>query len=75
MRFWIASVKWFGYLWLAVVGILITRGIVGTWERGGFSAVRELMSPFNIRYYLMAAIILSPGYGLVTWANIQSEKN
>ncbi len=75
MKFWIASVKWFGYLWLVAGGILIVLGIVTAWERGGFSTVRELLSPFNIKYYLMVVITLAPGYGLVTWAKVQTEKN
>ncbi len=37
--------------------------------KGGFSAVQELMSPFNITNYIAIVITLAPGLGALAWAD------
>ena len=48
MKIWIAMLKVFGYVWLILGVIAVLIGVAGTWIKGGFSAVQELMSPVNV---------------------------
>jgi len=68
MKFWIILLKGFGYVWLTLAGLLILAGIVGTWMKGGFSAVQELLSPFNIVNWIVTFITLAPGLSALAWA-------
>ena len=68
MKVWIVLLKVFGYIWLTAVGLLILAGAAGTWREGGFSAVQELLSLFNIVNWLVTVITLAPGFGALTWA-------
>ena len=67
MKVLILLLQWFGYVWITAGSILIVMGIEGTWMSGGFSAVQELMSPFNLKNYFTIAITLGPGIGAVMW--------
>ena len=69
MKIWVVVLKAFAYVWLAAAVLLILAGIVGTWMKGGFSAVQELMSPFNITNYIAIVITLAPGLGALAWAD------
>lgn len=53
--------KVLGFTWLILAAILILLGIIGTWRTGGFAAVQELLSPFNIVNWLVTALTLAPG--------------
>lgn len=66
--------KVFGYVWLTLGVIAIIIGIAGTWMRGGFAAVQELMSPFNVANFVVMAITLAPGLGALAWAKKLTEK-
>lgn len=68
MKLWIASLKVFGYTWVTVGVVLILMGISGTWMKGGFSAVQDLMSPFNVINWVVIVITLAPGLGALIWA-------
>ncbi|MBM3358725.1 MAG: hypothetical protein FJY54_13500 [Betaproteobacteria bacterium] len=68
MKIWIALLKVFGYVWLTLAVLLILAGIAGTWMKGGFSAVQELLSPFNVINWLVTVITLAPGLGALAWA-------
>lgn len=48
MKVWIVVLNVFGYIWLSCAVLLILAGIAGTWMKGGFSAVQDLLSPFNV---------------------------
>jgi len=74
VKVWIIVLRVFGYIWttLAVVAILI--GIVGVWAKGGFSAIQELLSPFNVANWVATVITLAPGIGALAWAKNLSEK-
>jgi hypothetical protein len=66
--------KVFAYVWLTAAALLIFVGISGAWVKGGFSAVQELMSPFNIVNYIVMAITLLPGIAALTWAGRINSK-
>ena len=68
MKIRIILLKGFGYVWLAVAGLLILAGIAGTWMTGGFSAVQKLLSPFNVVNFIVTMITLAPGLGALVWA-------
>jgi len=74
MKIWVVVLKAFAYVWLAAAVLLILTGIVGTWMKGGFSAVQELMSPFNIMNYIAIVITLAPGIGALAWADRLKSK-
>lgn len=75
MKVWIVLLNGFAYIWLTAAALLILVGIVGTWMKGGFSAVQDLLSPFNITNYIVTAVTLAPGIGALVWAEKLKEKN
>ena len=75
MKIWIVLLKGFAYIWLTAAVLLILAGIVGTWMKGGLSAVQDLMSPFNVVNYIVTIITLAPGIGALIWAEKLTEKN
>jgi len=75
VKVWIVLLKGFAYVWLTAAVLLILTGIVGTWMKGGFSAVQDLLSPFNIVNYIVTIITLAPGLGALVWAEKLKEKN
>lgn len=68
MKLWIAQLKVFGYIWLTGAVLLIFAGIAGIWMKGGFSAVQQLLSPFNVVNWIVTVITLAPGLGALAWA-------
>jgi hypothetical protein len=74
MRIWVKVLRGFGYVWLAVAGIVISIGIIGVWMKSGFSAVQELLSPFNITNFLLTFLPLAPGIGALIWAETLQAK-
>ena len=76
MKVWIVLLKVFGYVWLTAAVLLILAGIAGTWMKGGFSAVQELLSPFNVVNWIVTVITLAPGLGALAWAeNLKSKSS
>ena len=69
MKVWIVLLKTFGYVWLTAAILIILAGIVGTWMKGGFTSVQELMSPFNVTNWVVIVITLAPGMGTLVWAD------
>ena len=69
MKIFVVVLRVFAYVWLIAAALLILAGIVGTWMKGGFSAVQELMSPFNIVNYVAIVVTLAPGLGALAWAD------
>ena len=69
MKVGIVLLKTFGYIWLTAATLLILAGIAGTWMKGGFTAVQELLSPFNVVNWIVTAITLAPGIGALVWAD------
>ena len=69
MKVWIVVLKVFGYIWLTGAVLLILAGIAGTWMKGGFSAVQDLLSPFNVVNWVVTVITLAPGLGVLVWAD------
>jgi hypothetical protein len=68
MRVLIVLLKGFGYVWLIAAGFLILAGIAGTWTAGGFSAVQDVLNPFNVSNYVVTIITLAPGIGALVLA-------
>ena len=74
MKVWITVLNVLGYLWVTVGVLFILAGIMGTWMKGGLSAVQELMSPFNVVNWVVMVITLAPGLGAIAWGNKLKEK-
>lgn len=68
MKIWITVLKGFGYIWFSLAAVLITIGTVGVWMKGGFAAVQELLSPFNVANFVVMVITIAPGAGALVWA-------
>lgn len=68
MKVWIVLLKAFGYIWLTATVLLILAGIAGTWMKGGFSAVQQLLSPFNVVNWIVTVLTVAPGIGALAWA-------
>ena len=69
MMFWATTCKVLGYIWLVLAGLLILAGTIGVWMKEGFSGVQDLLSPFNVANYIVMAITLAPGIGLLMLSN------
>lgn len=74
MRIWILVLKAFAYVRLVAATLLILAGIAGTWMKGGFSAVQELLNPFNIANVVVTVLPLAPGLGAFAWADSLKKK-
>jgi len=74
MRVWIILLKVFGYVWLSAAVLLILAGIAGTWMKDGFSAVQELLSPFNISNWVVTLVTLAPGLAALAYASKLESK-
>lgn len=74
MRIWIVFLKAFGYIWMIAAALLILIGIAGTWMKGGFSAVQDLLSPFNLANWIVTVITVAPGIGALIWAEKLNAK-
>ena len=74
MKIWILVLKAFAYVWLSAATLLILAGIAGTWMKGGFSAVQELLSPFNVVNWFVTVLTLAPGLGALAWADKLKSK-
>lgn len=66
MRFWSLFFKTLGYLWVSLACLVILAGTIGVWIKEGFSAVQDLLSPFNIWNFILMAVLLAPGLGFLT---------
>ena len=75
MKIWIGILKGFGYLWVTLGMIAIVIGIVGTWMKGGFSAVQDLLSPFNVANWVVTVITRAPGLSALAWAGKLKAKS
>lgn len=74
MKLWITILKFFGYIWVTLAAVAILIGIVGIWMKGGFSAVQEVLSPFNIINWVVTVVTLAPGIAALMWAEKLSQK-
>jgi len=53
----------FAILWSSVVGLFWLGNIIFMWYYESFGRVQELLSPFNVIYYLVVMVTLSPAIG------------
>jgi uncharacterized membrane protein len=65
MQFWATYCKVLGYVWLVVTGLLILVGISNVWMKEGFSAVQNLLNPYNALNYIAMVIVVVPGIVLL----------
>ena len=63
------ALRAFAYVWLALGFLLVVVGIFGTWMSGGFPAVLEVMSPFNVMNYITMFVMLSPAIFALSWSD------
>jgi uncharacterized transporter YbjL len=74
MRYLATFFQVLGYLWLAVVGVVIFMGFIGVGIKSGFSVVEKLLSPFNLPNLVVTLITLAPGIGLLIIADMLRQK-
>ena len=74
MKFFITALKVFGYIWVTLAFIVILISLAFIWKKSGFSAVQEIMSPFNLINWIVTAITLFPGMAALMWAEKLSHK-
>ena len=74
MKFWATLSKVLGYIWLVLGGLLILVGTIGVWMKNGFAGVQELLSPFNVTNWIVMAVTLAPGIGLLMLAGKLQSK-
>ena len=53
----------FGIVWFTLASLFIAANLILVWYHEGFSAVQEIMSPFNIVNFIAVIVTLSPGIG------------
>ena len=70
MKFLAKVIKVFGYILICLAGVFLSFRTGVVWYNEGFSAVQDLLSPYNFVNFLFTIAILSPGAGLL----ILSEK-
>lgn len=75
MKFWANATKVLGHIWLGLASILILAGVIGVWMKEGFSAVQDLLSPFNIVNWFVTAITLAPGIALLSISEKLKKKS
>ena len=66
--------KSLGWVWLVLAGLFLMFVIISVWVEDGFAAVRELLSPFNVLYYVIALARLAPGLLLLGLAEKFDKK-
>jgi len=59
--FWIKALRIFATVWFVLAGALILIGILMIWVREGFGAVQQVLSPFNVRNFIVVFVTLLPG--------------
>lgn len=74
MRALAGALRIFGHLWLVLGCLLVMAGIAGVWSKGGFTAVQDLMSPFNFANYIAIVVTLAPGIGALVWSDKIRQK-
>jgi hypothetical protein len=73
INIWVVILKAIAYIWLSVATLVNLVGYYGVWMKDGFSAVQELLSPFNVVNWLLTILILAPGLVALAWANKLKE--
>jgi len=74
MRYLATFFRVFGYLWLAVAGIVIIMGITGAGPKSGFPVIQKLLGPLNLPYLFVALLTLAPGIVLLILADRLKQK-
>ena len=63
------ALRAFAYVWLALGFLLVVVAIIATWISGGFPAVLEVMSPFNVMNYITMFVMLAPAIFALSWSD------
>jgi hypothetical protein len=75
MKFWAKVFKVLGHIWLCLAAAFLFFRIGGVWINEGFSAVQDLLSPYNILNFIFTAFIIAPGLGLLTLSEKLKNKS
>jgi len=65
----IRAARIFGRVWLALAFALILLGYGATWYLHGWSALQEMLSPWNIRNFIAVGVTVAPGILALKWAD------
>lgn len=57
-----------GRAWLVLAVIFIGVGLLGIAWKDGLWAVAQVLSPFNVKNFIVTVITLAPGFLLIWWA-------
>ena len=73
------ALSWFTKIWIGLVIVLTLMSFAGTivsaptvWT--GIMRVWDEVSPFNIKYYITMALLLSPAWLGLAWRDKRREK-
>jgi hypothetical protein len=69
-----SAIRVLGKIWLYGVSILILLSYVFIWYQRRFSALQDMLSPYNFTNFIAVAITLAPGYFLHKLAGEIEEK-
>lgn len=58
-----------GTVWLFLTALMIIASLAMIWRNEGFSAVQEIMSPFNVLNFIVTAVVAAPGVALLMLAD------
>ena len=75
MKFWAKVFKVLGYIWLCLAAAFLLFRLGGVWINEGFSAVQDLLSPYNVLNFIFTAILIAPGLGLLTLSEKLKNKS
>lgn len=57
-----------GKVYLALAAALIVLGYLTVWYNEGFSAMADLLSPYNVVNVLVVGLTIAPGLLLLKWS-------
>lgn len=69
------ALRWFGYGWLALGVLLEIIGLGSILVQKGFWEVAAILSPFNVKQWIMTLILLAPGMLALAWANKRTSRS
>ena len=75
MKFWAKFLKVLGQIWLFLAATFLFFRIGEVWINEGFSAVQDLLSPYNILNFIFTVVIIAPGLGLLSLSEKLKNKS
>ena len=65
MRIVVILVRWLGYILLYSAAAVVLGSLIMIWVNEGFSAVQEIMNPYNVVNFIATVLVLLPGLGMI----------